>query len=119
MQVELNIGIIMKYTEEDEEIVFVDGSIFTGSVIFHRLKGIGWDGGRSCEIMIIPNPSPESDVILLDVKYGKLRRYFYIDVEGVKMWRAEDFINSFRSHIKVIRISPERENLLKENQNET
>lgn len=101
---------------DSKEPVYVDGVIFNGSVIYDRLKGIGWDSGRTCSLTLRPNPLPESDVIAVDLAFGKLRRFFWIEVQGQGEWRAEDFLDSFREHIKVKIISPIKDSLLKVSQ---
>lgn len=98
---------------ELKEFVFVDGKLFDGRVIFDRFKGVGWDSGRTASVSLSPSPPPDSDVILVDMEFGRIRRCFLLDVEGRKEWRTEDCRNDFRSHVKVEQLTPAREGLLK------
>lgn len=62
---------------DSEELVFVDGRLFDGTVIYNRYKGVGWEGGRTASIEMTPSKGPppgnESSVVLVDLRWGRLR----------------------------------------------
>ena len=102
----------------EDELVFVDGVQFTGSVIFDRFKGVGWESGRTASVLLDPCPPPEADVILVDLRFGRIRRCFLLDVEAGtpqwdRQWYAEDCRDNWRKGVRVERLTPDRKPLLK------
>ena len=64
----------------DEFLIFVDGELYTGGVVFDSLKGVGWEGGRPAGIWLEANLAKRyQDVSLVSLKYKKLRAYKYDD----------------------------------------
>jgi len=52
-------------------VIFVDGEIYNGHVVFDCLTGIGWKHGRPVTIeLAVPR---WCSVVLLDLTYGKIR----------------------------------------------
>jgi hypothetical protein len=81
-----------------EEYVFVDGIMFSGDIEFGRLKGWGWDSGRTMTLKLTPNPPQNSDIVCVDVGFKKLRRFYWCEVKNrlgssSKNWVAEDDLN--------------------------
>jgi hypothetical protein len=55
------------------ELIFVNGRPYEGGVSFNRMKGMGWESGRTGSIYITPPVDPSSEVILVDLRYLRLR----------------------------------------------
>ena len=56
------------------EIIFVNGKPYEGQASFGRIKGMGWESGRTMSLYISPPVDPASEVILVDLRYLRLRR---------------------------------------------
>ena len=56
------------------EVIFVNGKPYEGEASFGRYKGFGWESGRTASIYITPPVDPASEVILVDLRYLRLRR---------------------------------------------
>lgn len=70
---------IMKefFTDEGKNIlqhhiVFVDGEIFQGQVVYDNLKGVGWKSGRTAGLYLT-GVARYQKVQFLNTRYGKLR----------------------------------------------
>ena len=62
---------------DEQELVFVDGILFGGTVTYDRYKGVGWDSGRTAAIEMTPlkglPPGNGASVVLVDLLFGRLR----------------------------------------------
>jgi hypothetical protein len=80
---------------DNQEVVFVEGTLFEGTVIYDRYKGVGWDGGRTAAIEMTPLKGPPpgngASVILVDLRFGRWR-YCKRNSENTmeKWWTAID-----------------------------
>jgi len=75
-------------TSERKEFVFIDGNLYLEEIKFGCYKGIGWLGGRTCDVIFEGGNIPLKgiDVYLLDLNYGKLRRCAP-DIEKSKIYK--------------------------------
>jgi hypothetical protein len=55
------------------ELIFVNGKPYEGQASFGRIKGMGWESGRTMSLYISPPFDPASEVILVDLRYLRLR----------------------------------------------
>ncbi len=68
----------VKTDVSDRILVFVDGELYKGRVIFGNYKGIGWPGGRAAEIFLEKKLAARfQDVSIVYLSYGKLRHCKY------------------------------------------
>ena len=79
------------------EVVFVNGKPYEGEVSFNRYKGFGWESGRTASVFIKPEINPASEVLLVDLRYLRLRRCVLAPQvrpewrqEGEQEWEAID-----------------------------
>lgn len=62
----------------EETLVFVDGELYTGTVVYDNLKGVGWPGGRTAGLFLEKRLAARyQKVHLVDLRYGKLRACTY------------------------------------------
>jgi hypothetical protein len=57
-----------------DELIFVNGKPYEGVIALNRYKGIGWESGRTASVILSPPVDPTSEVILIDLRYMRLRR---------------------------------------------
>ena len=69
--------------ENDGEIVFVNGELYRGEVIFGRYKGFGWESGRTYSIELDNCVDKNSEVYLIDCCFGKIRRCVFIQLGNI------------------------------------
>ncbi len=76
---------------DKKEPVFVNGRLYTGKATYGRYKGGGWDGGRTERLYLDPEPAEGSEVILVDLRHGRIRTCVrqISDTQGPS-WKAID-----------------------------
>lgn len=68
-----------------ENLVFVDGELYTGKIIFARYKGIGWKSGRPYSIILEKKLAARyQSVYYVDLKYNKLRNCKFVENGNLK-----------------------------------
>ena len=55
-------------------MIFVDGELYDGPVIYDCYKGVGWKNGRPAAVEI--NVPTCSEVVLVDMYYKKVRKLY-------------------------------------------
>ncbi len=77
-----------------QELVFVDGNIYGGNIIFECWRGMGWPGSRTEMLDLFPHVPKNSVVHVIDMTYGKLRECQLSDDpisdDGRQRWQAID-----------------------------
>jgi hypothetical protein len=62
----------------DDILIFVDGELYQGVVIFNPYKGVGWPSGRQGGFFLVKDKAARyQEVIIVYLKYGKSRMCKY------------------------------------------
>lgn len=62
----------------EDVLIFVDGELYTGEIIYCPYKGFGWPESRAAGIRLDKNlVKPSQKVSILNLKYNKLRDCIY------------------------------------------
>lgn len=56
------------------ELLFVNGRIYEGDFELDRLRGKGWEGGRTRSVLLHSHIDPSSEVFLVDIGFLRHRR---------------------------------------------
>jgi hypothetical protein len=64
---------------DDNDLVFVDGNLFGGKVIYDRYKGLGWEDGRTHSFKTEPPIDKNSEVLIVNLTYYKIRHCNFND----------------------------------------
>ena len=65
---------------EEDILIFVDGELYKGTVVYSPYKGIGWPSGRLHSIILVKDKAARyQDVSIVYLNYGKMRRCKYND----------------------------------------
>ena len=68
-----------------DSLVFVDGELYTGKVVFDNCKGIGWSGGLTTGLYLEKKLAARyQEVYVVNLHYNKLRKYVYKSDEPLK-----------------------------------